>query len=80
MRVAGLLGSTGEMINHQGGRMTVDGKSASLSILFFLPSSLSPFKMNFKRLFTVESPLCALAACMKSASTILSASIQKTLV
>lgn len=80
MCVAGLLGSKGEMINHQRGRMTVDGKSASLSILFFLPSSLSSFKMNFKRLFTVESPLHALASCLKSASLILSASIQKTLV
>lgn len=59
MCVAGLLGSKGEIINHQWGRMTVDGNSASLSVLFVLPSSLSPFKMNFKRLFT-ESPLCML--------------------
>lgn len=55
MCVAGLLGSEGEKINYQRGRMTIDGKSASLSILVFLPSSLSPFKMNFKRLFTVKS-------------------------
>lgn len=58
--------------------MTVEGKSASLGILFFLPSSLSPFKMNFKVLFTVESSLHALASCLKSASPIISASIQKT--
>lgn len=76
--VAGLLGSKGEMINHQWGSMTVEGKSASLSILFFLPSSLSPFKMNFKVLFTVESSLHALASCLNSASPTISASIQKT--
>lgn len=59
MCVSGPLGSKGEMINHQQGRMTVDSKSASLSILFFLLVSLFPFKMNSKRLLTVESPLHA---------------------
>lgn len=66
------------LITSKGGWL--DGKSAYLSILFFLPISLSPFKMNSERLFTVESPLHALASCLKSASHILFANIQKTLV
>lgn len=80
MCVAALLGSKREVINHQRGRMTVDGKSASLSILVLLPSSLSPFKMNFKILFTVKSPLHALASCLESANPIHFARIQKTLI
>lgn len=75
--VAGLLGSKGEITNYQRGRMTVEDKSASLGILFYLPSFLSHFKMNSKGLFTVESPLHSLASRLKSVSSILSASIQE---